>query len=186
MIEQRAAKPQLGLPGNRLVWMVKHNILTITRDLLINRVAGSVLLPYPLRWAIYRAYGIQANTLNIKSGCWFTGSDVYIGRGAFINHRVTFDALGGIEIAENCRIAMDVLLVTSSHELGGAEQRAGATTAAPIRIGRGSWLGARVTVLPGVTIGSGCVIAAGSVVTKDCEPNGLYMGIPAHRVRELS
>ena len=175
------AKPR----GPRLLWMVKHNLVTIGRDFLVNRVGGSVLLPYPLRWAIYRAYGIKSATLNIKSGCWFTGPDVQIGSGAFVNHGVMFDALGGIQIGDECRIAMDVFLGTSTHNIGGPERRAGTTIAAPIRIGRGSWLGTRVTVLPGVTIGDGCVIAAGAVVVKDCEPHGLYAGVPARRVRDL-
>lgn len=49
----------------------------------------------------------------------------------------------------------------------------------------GCWLGGNVTVLPGVTIGRGCVIAAGAVVTKSCDPNGLYAGVPARRIRDL-
>jgi maltose O-acetyltransferase len=40
-------------------------------------------------------------------------------------------------------------------------------------------------VLPGVTIGAGCAVAAGAVVTADCEPDGLYAGVPARRVRDL-
>jgi maltose O-acetyltransferase len=41
-------------------------------------------------------------------------------------------------------------------------------------------------VLDGVTIGAGCVIAAGAVVTRDCEPDGLYAGVPAVRKRDLT
>jgi maltose O-acetyltransferase len=48
------------------------------------------------------------------------------------------------------------------------------------------WMGARVTVLPGVTVGDGCVIAAGAVVTKDCEPGGVYAGLPARRIRSVA
>lgn len=55
----------------------------------------------------------------------------------------------------------------------------------PIVIGRGCWIGANVTIMPGVTIGDGCVIGAGSLVTNDCEPNGVYVGIPARRKKEL-
>jgi maltose O-acetyltransferase len=40
-------------------------------------------------------------------------------------------------------------------------------------------------VLPGVTVGDGCVIAAGAVVNADCQPDGLYAGVPARRVRDL-
>jgi len=169
----------------KLPWMVWHNLATIVRDLWVNRLGGSVLLPYPLRWVVYRIYGIQAQTINIKSGRWFTGRRVRLGKGVFVNHGVLFDALGGIEVGDNCRLGMQVLLCTSTHELGGPEQRAGRAVGRPIVVGRGCWLGARVLVLPGVTIGEGCVVAAGAVVTSDCAPHGLYAGVPARRLRDL-
>ena len=80
---------------------------------------------------------------------------------------------------------METLFITSTHEAGTHAGRAGALAAAPISVGEGTWIGARVTVLPGVTIGPGCVIAAGAVVTADCRSDGLYAGIPARRVRDL-
>ena len=52
-----------------------------------------------------------------------------------------------------------------------------------VHIGDRCWLGARAMIMPGVTIGDGTIIGAGSVVTKDCEPDALYVGVPAHRVR---
>ena len=52
-------------------------------------------------------------------------------------------------------------------------------------IGDGSWLGQNVSVIAGVTIGAGCMIAAGAVVVSDCEPNGLYAGVPARRIKNL-
>jgi len=80
---------------------------------------------------------------------------------------------------------MEVLLCTSTHEIGSESQRAGTTIQLPIIIEDGCWVGARANILPGVKIGKGCIIAAGSVVTKDCEPNGLYAGVPAKRIRDL-
>ena len=69
--------------------------------------------------------------------------------------------------------------MTNTHKLGTAEQRATDLIAHPIAIGDGAWLGARCTVLPGVTVGAGAVVAAGSVVTKDVPPNALAAGVPA-------
>jgi acetyltransferase-like isoleucine patch superfamily enzyme len=77
------------------------------------------------------------------------------------------------------------MLLTTGHDLGPHEQRAGELTAAPIVVGDGAWIGARSVVLPGITVGPGAVVAAGSVVTTDCEPDGLYAGVPAVRKREL-
>ena len=55
----------------------------------------------------------------------------------------------------------------------------GLEKALPIKVGDNCWFGANVSVLPGVTIGSGCVIAAGSVVTKDVPDNSVAAGVPA-------
>jgi acetyltransferase-like isoleucine patch superfamily enzyme len=52
-----------------------------------------------------------------------------------------------------------------------------------IEVGDGCWLGARVLVLPGVSICSGVTVAAGAVVTKDLTQPGLYAGVPARLVR---
>ena len=80
---------------------------------------------------------------------------------------------------------MGTTLITSDHELGGELQRMGRFRTAPIMIGEGVWIGARTLVLPGVTIGDGCVVAAGAVVTADLDPHALYAGVPARLVRRL-
>jgi maltose O-acetyltransferase len=116
---------------------------------------------------------------------WFGSRDISIGSGTFINYRCVFNTAGGITIGNNVDIAMDVSFVTSSHELGGPERRAGAPRSAPIRVGDGVWVGARAVILPGVTLGAGSVIAAGAVVVHDCDPNTLYGGAPAKRIRAL-
>ena len=55
----------------------------------------------------------------------------------------------------------------------------------PVKIGDNVWVGARVTILPGVTIGDNVVIAAGSVVTKDCSSSGIYGVIPAKIIKKI-
>jgi maltose O-acetyltransferase len=57
--------------------------------------------------------------------------------------------------------------------------------ASEIRIGNDVWLGANVTVLPGVTIGNNVVVGAGAVVSKDIPDNSLALGVPARIVRKL-
>lgn len=77
------------------------------------------------------------------------------------------------------------MICTTTHYIGDENKRAGNSLRKPITIGRGCWIGTRSIILPGVTIGDGCIIAAGSVVNKDCEPNGLYAGCPAKRIKNL-
>lgn len=158
---------------------------TYLRDLSLNWIGGSYLLPRTVRYAIYRAWGLRLGTRNISSQCFVSGANLSIGRKCFVNYGCFFDATAPIEIGDGTHIGMQALICTSTHDLSGPEQRAGAVRGEPVRIGCGVWLGARVTVLPGVTIGDGCVIAAGSVVTGDCKPHGIYAGTPARFVREI-
>jgi maltose O-acetyltransferase len=156
-------------------------------NFFINDLAGSNMVKHQLRHKLYNRYGgMQIETDDIRPGCFFYGSDVKIGAGTLINHRCYFENRERIEIGRNCRVAMEVMFCTSTHEIGSSELRGGEYAGKPIKVGDGCWIGTRVIVLPGVTIGDGCVIAAGAVVTKDCKPNSLYAGIPANFIRNLS
>jgi maltose O-acetyltransferase len=110
---------------------------------------------------------------------------VAIGVGTFVNYGVFIDNAAAVTIGERCSLGPNVTILTGSHQIGPGERRAGSIDNKPVRVGDGSWLGAGVTVLPGVSIGKGCVIAAGAIVTKDCESDFLYAGVPARKVRRL-
>ena len=155
------------------------------RDVVLNTLIASPAFPRPIRWRALAICGLDVGRSAIASGGHYGGRRIRIGRGSFLNVGVLLDNSAPIDIGERVQIGPGVMLLTGSHELGGTESRAGADSAAPIRVGRGSWIGARVTVLPGVTIGEGCVIGAGAVVTQDCLPHGVYAGVPARRVRDL-
>lgn len=155
------------------------------RDTWLNTVIASPLLPKPLRWRILRLLGMRVERSNISPRVWFGSTRVAIGEGTFINYECFFNTSAPVEIGRRCDVAMGVMFVTSSHELGPENRRAGQPTADAIVVGDGTWIGARSTILPGVTIGPGAVIAAGSVVVSDCEPNTLYAGVPARAVRKL-
>ncbi|GAA1917100.1 acyltransferase [Nocardioides lentus] len=155
------------------------------RHLLLNVVAGSALVPRPVRWALYRAAGLDVRTMNVFSGTRITGTDLRVGRGTFVNHECYLDvARGRVEIGEDCHLAPQVMVLTATHE---RDASGGAGRASQYRttvIADRVWLGARATVLPGVRVGEGCVVAAGAVVAADCEPGGVYGGVPARRLRE--
>ena len=159
--------------------------LRLVRDTIVNGIAAANLCPRALRLGLMRLYGIRSETVWIWPGCFFESPQVAIGRQTFVNYGCLFDSLAPITIGEWCRIGQGVALITSTHLVGPRECRAGEVYAAPIQIGNGVWVGARAVILPGVTVGNGCVIAAGAVVREDCDPDGLYAGVPAERVREL-
>lgn len=108
---------------------------------------------------------------------------VIVGDGSWVNAGAFIE--DGTRIGERVAIGPSVTICTVTHEIGPESGRAGQPVNKPVVIGDGCWLGASVTVLPGVTIGRGCVIAAGAVVREDCAPNGLYVGVPARRARDL-
>lgn len=156
--------------------------------LLVNTIGGSPLVPRGLRILIYRLAGMRVGRANLYHSIIFHGTGpVSIGNNAMLNATVEIDNRMPVTIGEGVHIAFGVLIATSSHEIGPSEQRASPQLQnAPVSIGRGSWIGARSIILPGITIGAGVVIAAGSVVTSDCKPNRLYAGIPARPIRQLS
>ena len=84
-----------------------------------------------------------------------------------------------------CNIAYKVTFITSTHEIADRIRRAGKPISEEITVGDGTWIGANVTILPGVNIGSGVIIAAGSVVVHDCEDNSIYAGNPAKLIKKL-
>jgi maltose O-acetyltransferase len=90
-----------------------------------------------------------------------------------------------VSIGKNCNIGYEVMVLTVSHTTGGPERRAGNTTERNVIIEDGVWIGARALLLPGVRVGKGAVIAAGSVVLNDVESNKLYAGIPAKNKKTL-
>lgn len=159
----------------------------MVRDLTFNTLLALPLVPARVRVAAFRLCGMRIGArTSVYPMCFFGGTDITIGADSFVSYKCVLDNLAPITIGEKCQLAMETMLCTSTHVIGDSSMRSGARADAPIVVGDGCWLGTRVTVLPGVTIGSGCMIAAGAVVTSDCEPNGLYAGIPARRVRDLS
>lgn len=151
-----------------------------------NKCVASPWVSTRLRRKLLSRLGIPVGDAIIGDHVWFGGDRIRFGTGVYVNRGVGFDNSDWITIGSNVSIGHDVLVCTSTHELGPSGKRAGAAIGKPIVIGDGVWIGARATILPGVTIGSGCVIAAGSVVVNDCQPDSLYAGVPAARVRALA
>jgi maltose O-acetyltransferase len=156
------------------------------RRFFMNSVLSRSAVPASIRWRALSALGLDVDSCHISAHVWFGSARVSIGRDSFVNQRCFFNTHAPVSIGKNVAIGMDCLFVTGSHAIGSSEQRSGPATAKPIVVEDGVWIGARSTILPGVTIGRGTVIAAGSVVTNDCPENGLYGGVPAKLIRVLA
>lgn len=108
-----------------------------------------------------------------------------MGKGSSVNYQCFFDLGENVFIGENCNISYRVTFVNSSHYIGDNTHRAKSGFAKPIIVESGCWIGANVTIMPGVTIHKGCIIGTGSLVLKDCKANSIYAGIPAKLIKKL-
>jgi len=105
---------------------------------------------------------------------------VAIGRNTRINRDCTLDIRCGLTIGDNVSISQEVMIVSASHDVN--DPGFGNVDAGPTLIGDHVFIGARAMLLPGVTVGRGAVVAAGSVVTKDVSPMAIVAGVPATRI----
>jgi acetyltransferase-like isoleucine patch superfamily enzyme len=111
------------------------------------------------------------------------GKNISLGKRVFINSGCRFQDQGGITIGDDCLIGHNAVIATLQHDI--APTRRSDLIPSPVVIGRNVWLGANVTVLPGVTIGDDAVIGAGSIVTKYVPARTIAVGSPARVVRTI-
>ena len=139
---------------------------------------------------------LKLSGFRIGAGSVIWGLPKLIGRGKF-HQKLTignqclfsvdcfFDLAGPINLSDHVFVGPEVMLITGAHEIGEPTYRLGSLSPQPIFIEEGVWLGARCTILPGVTIGRGAVVAAGAVVARDVDCNTLVGGVPARFIRHL-
>jgi acetyltransferase-like isoleucine patch superfamily enzyme len=153
---------------------------------MANVLAGSAFIPRDLRRILLRGLGMNLGAVNIYPHSTFKTARLTVGRGTIINQGCRFDNVAKVTIGRDVAIGPEVFFGTTTHVLNGPKARAGKVTSASISIGDGCWIGARSVILPGVSIESGTIVAAGAVVTKSLPGNALYGGTPARKIRELS
>ena len=112
------------------------------------------------------------------------GKNIRVGKNVFINSGCKFQDQGGIVIGDGALIGHNVVLATLNHGL--SQETRHDLVPAPIRIGKEVWIGSNSTILPGVTIGNGAIVAAGAVVTKNVPENTIVGGVPAKVIRKIA
>lgn len=156
------------------------------RELILRGVSSSVV-PRIVRGRLLTLIGHEIDPTAIISSTCFVGAakGLTVRARTFVNRECFFDLSSSVTIGKECAIGYRVTFVTSGHMVGTTDRRAGQNIAEGIDVHDGAWIGAAAMIMPGVTIGKGAVIAAGSVVVSDCASNHLYMGVPARSVRKL-
>jgi maltose O-acetyltransferase len=170
-----------------LLFSERRDIYSRRWSFWANTIAASDQVSRDLRSRIYRRLGLRIDepTWGVGAHCFFRGSEFQIGRGGFVNDYCYFENAAPINIGREVAFGPRVAVITSAHDLGDSARRCGRWRPLPVEVGDGCWIGAQALILPGVTIGHGTVVAAGAVVSSDCEPDCLYGGTPARILRRL-
>jgi maltose O-acetyltransferase len=136
-------------------------------------------------WLARRIFKSCGEGVIVKSKAYFgSGAEIVLGDRSQIgqNARIEHDVIFGNDVV----MGPDVVIMSSSHAFDALDvpiNLQGATPKRPPVIGNDVWIGTRVIILPGVTIGDGAVIGAGSIVTRDIPPLAVAVGVPARMVR---
>lgn len=127
---------------------------------------------------LLRAYGAQVGAKVVIKPCvnikypWHLA----IGENSWIGEKVWIDNLANVTIGQNCCVSQGALLLCGNHDY---KKESFDLITGEIMLKDGAWVCAKAIVCPGVTIGEGCVLTAGSVATKNLERDAIYQGNPA-------
>lgn len=158
---------------NRIIWFLVNHVYVGTKFFGIKR-------------CLLRKLGMEIGEDTKVVGPVFCSGDLIVGRNCWLGKNLVINGNGKVFIGDNCDIAPEVTFLTGSHKIGKKERRAGEGYNDDIIVKEGSWIGARSTVLSGVAISSGAVVAACSCVVSNIEENSMVGGVPAKEIKKLS
>ncbi len=131
--------------------------------------------------------------LGQSEGAWINppfycdyGFNIEVGKNFFANYNCTMLDVAKITIGENCFMASNVAIYTAGHPIHPDSRNSMYEYGIPVTIGDNVWIGGNTVICPGVTIGSNCVVGAGSVVTKDIPDWSVAAGNPCRVIRKIT
>lgn len=160
-----------------------YNFLVFLRLGLYNR--GVSRIPsFAIRHAVLRyMYGMRIGSgTNLEMGIVvFSPQRIHIGNNSVIHFDAILDGRSGLEIGNSVDIGIQSHIWTLEHDIDDPDY---GTKAGKVSIHDYAVIGGRSTILPGVSVGEGAVVAVGAVVTKDVAPYAFVGGVPAHFIRQ--
>lgn len=117
------------------------------------------------------------------------GKNIFVGRHFYANYNLTVLDHDKVIVGDNVLLGPNVVLTTATHSQDYRIRNHDGESdimGAPIVLEDDVWIGANVTVMPGVTIGKHSIVGAGSVVTKDVPPDVVVAGVPAKIIKKLN
>jgi maltose O-acetyltransferase len=154
-----------------------------------NSIQSSGFVHHDIRLFLLRLVGCSLDpSVVIYENNYIGSTNIVFGRNVFLNVGGFLDACAKIELHDGVRLGPYVRILTGTHKYQNSIYRRNVTdelVRLPVTIERGCWIGMGAMILPEVTVREGCIIGAGAVVTHDTEPNGMYLGNPATRIKDL-
>ena len=124
------------------------------------------------------------DNINIEKGADFgDGSGIIIGNNSGLG--INCQVRGPLIIGDNVMMGPEVVILSTNHNFERTDipMNQQGSSIKPVVIGNDVWIGQRVMIMPGVTVGDGCILAAGTIVTKDVPNYALVGGVPAKIIR---
>lgn len=141
-----------------------------------------------VRYALLKSIAKKVgDNVSIHPGCYILNAEnLILGENVSIHPMCYIEALGGIEIGNDVSIAHATTILSTSHTYQNMNIpiKDQPLSLLPTSIGNNVWIGAKATILGGVSIAPGCVIGAGAVVTRDTEENLVVAGVPAKKIKD--
>jgi len=191
MAEEPVRTSALGQLRRLLAGLDARQTATLYLEEWVGTLLRSIpsLLGFTLRYLFYRLLFERLDGFGyISRGVHFIHSyGIRFGRNYHINTGCTFDGRGGLTLGDNVLIGPNVVIVSSQHQWTASNELPiiqQGHRSAPITIGDDVWIGANSVVTPGVTLATGTVVGAGSVVTASTDPYTIVAGAPARRIGE--
>lgn len=177
--------------SRRLVRVCKNTNIDVHRSARIILGTGNMTLNR--RWAGDKfpfLFSMAKNSVLRVDGTFdfYSGGKLYINENAelhlgsgYINHNANISVFNKITIGHDCVIGENLVMRDNDgHSICGRKE----SNSSPITIGNHVWIGLNVTILKGVSVGDGAIIAAGSLVVKDVPSKAMVGGVPAKVIRE--
>lgn len=134
-----------------------------------------------------RIVGSAPQNFVIEPSFWCDyGYNIVLGENFYANHNLVILDAAPVTFGKNVFVAPNCCFTTAGHPLDVEQRNKGLEYARPITVGNNVWIGAGVTVLPGVTIGDNVTIGAGSVVNRDIPSGCVAVGVPCRVIRKES
>ncbi|KKS94371.1 MAG: Acetyltransferase [Candidatus Collierbacteria bacterium GW2011_GWB1_44_6] len=171
-----------GIAFNKIIKRLHSYLIDI--ELYLLWIIGYIPSHF-VRNLLYRLSGIKLGKgASIHMGArFFLPKNITIGEGAIVGDHAFFDGRAKITIGKHTDIASQVMVYNSEHDLSDPTFRA---IEEPVSVGDYCFIGPRVIIMPGVSIGKGAVVAGGAVVTKDVAAGAIVGGVPAKVIGERS